>query len=814
MTQHLYKNLVAITLISFSTASAFAAVKGIDIIGRITDTQDKSLDFVNVSLLRANDSTLIKTVITNEKGEFILKDIPRGSYKLLLTQIGMKKHLSATVNVTEEKTSLDLGAIKMETEQKELVAVTVTAKKPLIERQGDKLVVNVSASSVATGATALEVLQRAPGVSIDKDDNIALRGKQGVLIMLDGKPTYLSATDLSNLLRNMQSNEIDAIEIITNPSARYEAEGKSGIINIRLKKNKNYGTNGSFNNTLGYSGYKKAGTGLTLNNRSKHFNLFGNYNYNNNKGYREMNINRTNNNNGTIIKFEQANQGRRYWYNHNFKVGADYFINDNHTIGTTLNGYFNTWNEDLYNETLIKSSVGKLDSSVLSNNTSQSQYNNLTYNLNYKGKLDSLGREISVDLDYSRNRSDDRMSYNNRYIYSQSDRIIQELLDSKTPSRIDIYAVKLDYVHPFSKTLKLEAGYKSSWVSTNNNFQFTQFIGNNWVNDPLRSNHFLYKENINAGYLIAKKEIAKWQLQVGLRAEQTNSNGNLVTTGQKVKRHYLDFFPSASVNFTANEDNTFGLNYSRRITRPSYDALNPFEFFLDKYTYNKGNPFLKPEYTNNIELSYTLRKKYNLSLGYTRTTDGITQVLLPNQAKAALYQTNENLAEQTTYSLNISAPVSFTKWWNSNTNITVFQNNFDSPNLNGVILDNKQTSVQVYHNEVIKMGNIAELEISGNYQSRMVYGTFLIKPMYRIDLGLSKNMLDKKLNIKIALNDVFKSQISKITSAYPGLDYNLVQRSDSRVGRLSITYRFGNNNVKPAKNRATAIDSENNRLKQ
>lgn len=790
------------------------AAEGTDIGGKVLDTQNKPLDYVTVSLLRLKDSTLLKTAVSDAKGAFSFKGIAPGEYSVVLSQIGMKRFTSKPVLVATGQSFLDLGTMVMEPENNHLRAVTVTAQKPLIERKGDKLIVNVSASSVSAGSTALEVLQRAPGVSLDKDDNISLRGKQGVLVMLDGKPTYMSAADLTNMLRNMQSNEIEALEIIANPSARYEAEGKSGIINIRLKKNKNFGTNGTLTAGGAYSGFRKLNGGLSLNNRSKGLNLFGNYNFGDSESEQLMDIDRVNDYAGIRSIFRQTTRGGRSRRNHNFKVGADWSLNKNHTLGLLVNGYFNRSEEHDANTTLISSTQGVLDSTVNTLNTGRSKYRNMSYNVNYRGKLDSSGRELNIDLDYSNNYSSEHTIYDNVYSYIASNTEVKELLRSLTPAHIDIYAVKADYVHPFGKAFKLEAGYKSSWVRTDNDFQFSRYMNNDWQNESGRSNHFVYDENVNAAYLSFRTEMKKWNLQAGLRMEQTNSRGHMITTGQVVKRHYLDFFPSAAINYEANEKNSFSFSYSRRITRPEYDALNPFEYFIDKYTFNRGNPFLNPEYTNTFDLSYTFLKKYILSAGFSRTTDGITEVLLADAEKSALFQTRENLSEQLSYSLNLSLPLSFTKWWSGNTNINLFRNQFKSPDLNGQALDNDQTSLQLFSTQNFTLNKTASLELSGEYQTRVVYGAFMIKPRYAVDLGLNKSFLNKKLNLKMAMVDIFKTRYGKISSAYPGLDYSVFQRRDSRMLRMSLTYKFGSNEVKPSRNRATGLEAEAGRIKR
>jgi len=793
--------------------TAQTSIPGSEIDGFVKDGSQKPVDYATVSLIRVADSVSVKTVMTDEKGKFSFKNIPRSEYQVAVNQIGHSKYLSEKLKIDEKQPIQHLQSVTLSADSKQLKEVSITVQKPAIERKGDKLIVNVENSSVSAGSTALEVLQRAPGVTLDKDDNVALQGRQGVLVMIDGKPTYLSSADLANMLRNMQSNEIESIEIINNPSARYEAEGKSGIINIKLKKNKNYGTNGTFTLGSGYSSKRKSNTGITLNNRNEKLNIFGNYNYNNSKGEQHMQIDRVNAGQSASAIFNQTGNADRFWYNNNFKVGADLFLNKNNTIGGLVTGYINQWSEVYNNGTLIRSMQGSLDSSLSSQNNSRSNYNNLSYNLNFKSVLDTAGRELTVDLDYANNSSKNRMMYDNVYSYTSANQQVNELLRNLTPSNIDIYSMKADYSHPLAKSFKLEAGFKFSWVKTDNDYQATRFENQGWANDPLRSNHFIYDESVRAGYVNFRKEFKKANVQIGVRAEQTASKGNLVTTGQVVERDYLDFFPSAAVNYTFNENNSMGLTYSRRITRPAYDNLNPFEYFLDRYTYSQGNPFLNPEYTNTYELSYTLLKKYNASLSYTRTTDVMTEVLLPDPAKSALYQTNANLAEQISYSLNISAPVTYTKWWNSNTNLTVFNNQFKSPNLNGQVLDNNQTAFQVFHSENFTLNSSTSLELSGNYQSRLIYGTFLVQPQYSVDFGLSKALMAKKVNLKLAVNDIFDTRDSRISSAYPGLEYQLHQKRDTRTVRLTLSYKFGNNQLKESRRRSTGLDSEAGRIK-
>ncbi|MCX2431843.1 outer membrane beta-barrel protein [Pedobacter sp. GR22-10] len=780
--------------------------------GIILNEQKKPVDYATVVLYKAADSSIVKTSFTDQNGVFGFNVSAKGTYFYKASNMGYKTFKSKTITLTDENQKVDFGSAQLVSSTQDLKEVSIAVTKPLIERKMDKVVMNVSGSSIMTGSTALEVLQKAPGVSVDQNDNISMQGKQGVLIQLDGKQTYMSSADVANLLRNMQSSEIETIELITNPSSKYDAAGNSGIINIKTKKNKAGGTNGSLNATAGYGKNFRGNTGLNLNHRTKKLNLFGNYNYG--KTTRENIITIDRISNGTPdTYFMQAGSSLRKQQNNNFKTGLDYFINKNNTIGVLVNGYFNHGTEASKNNTLIGPSFQKVDSTLASNSLQTNKYNNISYNLNYKSILDTAGSEISADFDYSKYNGNDGSAYENDYMFANGNRIRPvNYTRNGTPSKIDIKTFKIDYNVSLSKTIKLEAGLKSSWVKTDNDLQAEELVNNIWQNDVRRSNQFVYDENVNAAYTNINKQFKNTSIQLGLRVEQTNSKGNLVTTNTIVERDYFDFFPTLFVQQTLSKNNQLGFSYSRRIDRPSYDALNPFVYYLDQYTYNKGNPFLKPQYTNNMELSYTFMQKYMLSVGYSRTNDVITEVLLPDSAQKALFQTNENLAKNTSYNANLNIPVQVAKWWSMNNNLNVFYLSFEAPDLAGVALKTGKTSFQFksQQNFIIASGLTAEL--NGSYESPLDYGTLRIKSRYSIDAGLSKSFLDKKASLKLALSDIFNTYKNDISSAYPGLKYEVHQKNESQIGRISFTYRFGKE-IKPARRRSTGSEDEQNRMK-
>lgn len=784
-----------------------------NITGIILDENKKPADYVTVVLFKAADSSIVKTAFTDQTGAFGFAVNTKGNYFYKASSMGYKT-LKSKVATLDDSQKIDFGSAQLSAASQSLKEVTVAANVPLVERKMDRTVMNVASSSIASGSTALELLQKAPGVNVDQNDNISMQGKQGVLIQIDGKQTYMSSGDVANLLRGMQSSEIETIELITNPSAKYDAAGNSGIINIKTKKNKGGGTNGSLIGAFGRGTKFRSSAGGSINHRTKSLNLFGNYNFYQRDRETFMEIDRIATVSPSNRYFSQRSDFSKRNHGQNFKAGIDYFINKNNTIGVLVTGYDGSNKEFSVNRTRIGGSFAQQDSSVLANNIIRNKYNNFSYNLNYKSVLDSAGQELTIDLDYGRYKGNDDADYVSDYFFNNGSLIRPTVITRNiTPSVINIKAFKIDYALPLKKQMKLEAGLKSSWVTTDNNLIAEQFLNNNWQNNKLLSNQFVYDENVNAAYVNFNKQFKKTSIQLGLRAEQTTSKGNSITTNKVIEREYLNFFPSVFVNQTLDKNNDISLSYSRRIDRPSYDALNPFVYFLDQYTYSQGNPFLNPQYTNNFEFTYLLKKKYSVTLNYSRTIDVITEVILPDNEKQALYQTNQNIATQNAYSMVINVPVSLTKWWSSNNNLNLFHIGFKAPDIAGQKLDNKSTSFQFksQHSFKIQPGLSAELNFS--YDSPVTFGVMEIGTRHGFDAGVSKSLLNKKASLKLAANDIFNTQINNINSAFPGLYYTLYGVNDRQYVSLTFTYRFGKNEIKPARNRSTGLEAEQGRMK-
>ena len=800
---------VILSIFFFSRVNA-QTISG-KISGLLIDEKEKPVSGTIV-LKNLSDTIFIKRVSSNDKGRFSFENLPNGTYSVSINAIGFKT-VYEKIEIISKTFSID-KIFKMVTESNDLGSISISGRKPLIERLSDKTIMNVENSLVATGNTALEVLAKMPGISVNQDGVISVRGKSGVNVLIDGKSTFLSNEQLATRLKSMNSNELKSIELITNPSAKYDAEGNAGIINIKLKKNSAFGTNGNVDLGFGYGKNPKSDAGISLNHRNKNFNIFGNFANNNNKYQEDLNINRITNDGISDTYFSQYNTQIRSSHNNNYKLGLEYFLNEKNTIGFLTTGYFNNGHDSSNGVTDVGTSFTKIDSSIVADNPSTNKYRNQAYNLNYKSVIDTLGQEFSVDLDYAQYRSEEYTVYNNYFSDASGNQYKSPLtFRNLTPSLIKIKAAKVDYSLPLNPKTKFDFGLKSSWVSTDNDFRFENLVASQWQNDLTRSNRFIYDENINAAYVNFKQDFKSISVEVGLRTEQTNSKGNSVSEQKVVKRSYFDFFPSFSVNQTLSENNQLGFSYSRRIDRPDYKSLNPFVYFVDLYTFSQGNPFLNPQYTNAFQLSYNYKKELNISLGYSITNNLIIDVLLPDDTKKSLYQTVQNLDKQFSYDLTIGYPTTITKFWSMDNTVTSTYNQIKSANLGGLDYDRKKVNFTLNSSHNFTITPSTSAEISGEFVSAQIYGTYAIKPYYGIDFGLKKSFVDKRLNLKFAINDILNSRIGRISSALSSLNYSLSQKQETRIFRLSLNYSFGSSAIKAMRERKTSVTDEEGRIK-
>ncbi len=790
--------------------------------GKVTDGGDqKIIDAATVSLLKGTDSSLIKISLTDKEGNFSFDGLSDGKYYLMATSIGHLKVYSPLIKIKNGET-VSAGVLELENNVKKLSEVTVSAtiKKPFIERKIDRTIINVDASVTNAGTTALEVLEKSPGVTVDKDGNISLKGKQGVMIMMDGKPAYLSGQELANLLKNMPSSAIDQIEIMTNPSAKYDAAGNSGVINIKTKKNKMKGLNGSLSATLIQSKFTRTNNSLNLNYRTGKVNIFGNYGYSYWQGYNDLTLKRKFRNFSTKeieTIFDQSSLMNHNSTYQNLKVGMDFYASKKTTLGVVFSGYVNPGNNDGDNTTLLKNANNQTDSILQAVSSQKRRSNNFSANFNMRHEFDTTGKEFTVDMDYLTYYQTSDQLFDNSFLYPDYSPIRPtSQLIGKLPATVNIYSAKTDFTFPLKKSAKLEAGLKSSYVTTDNDALYQNRIATGYETDEGKTNHFIYKENINAAYLNYSRQIKKWGWQLGLRAENTNAKGHQVGNSTRpdslFTKNYVNLFPTAYVSFQADKKNNFSLNYGRRIDRPAYQDLNPFYYFLDEYTYEVGNTLLQPQFTDNIELSHTYNGFLTTTVNYSKTSNAISDVLRQISSERKTFQTKDNIASKTNYGLAVSANFPVTKFFSTNIYSNVVHDNYRG-DLNGAYLDVNNITFFSNVNTQFKFKKGWSAELSGFYRSKGIEGQIVINPMWRMDAGVAKQVLKNKGTVKLSVRDIFKSQSFSGYVQYQDIDVFIKNTRDSRAASLTFSYRFG----KPIKNqqrrRTGGASDEQNRVK-
>jgi iron complex outermembrane receptor protein len=777
------------------TGRVFAqpAVTGKMIVPVVTNKQ-VPIPHATVQLLRVKDSSLIGTRITDTSGMAIFENMPDGEY---LCRASMVNHITqyTTVQVQRHQHG-QLPAIVLQPANNTLKEVTVSGRKPFIQHTADKTIVHVEASITSAGATVMEVLEKSPGIAIDRDGNISLKGRANVLVLIDGKPTYVSGADLASLLTGMSASNVDQIEIMDNPPAKYDAAGNAGIINIKTKKNKQHGFNGNLVSSYGQGRFPKTNNSLLLNYRTGKWNLFMNYTLNAGSNFMTMYALRTYfepDNKTVSSRLQQPTYFTNKAFTNTLKVGVDYSLSAKTTLGITLNGFRLSRSGQGTATAEWLNTTGGTDSVITSNSRSSANWKNGGINLNLRHVF-SAKQELTADLDILGYRISSYQFFLNNLNTPGG---YEESIQGDLPSRIRILSAKADYTQHIGEKMKVEAGWKSSRVSTNNLAEYYFRHNNNWQPDLGKTNHFLYTENIHAAYANAEQQLKRFTIQGGLRFEHTAYDatqlGNAARKDSSFSRRYNSLFPTAYITYKADSINSFTFSAGRRIDRPAFQKLNPFVFVINKYTNQQGNPFFKPQYTWNLEVSHQFKDLLVTSVSYSRTRDYFSQIFLADTSGMIIY-TEGNLGRMQHFGLSASVQAAPLPWWSFTAQADLNHKKIEGFLWQAYTASITQLSLNITNQFRFNKGWTAEL--SGYYITKSQQDLQeVLDPTGQVSAGISKQLWKNKVTAKLNARDLFYTQRMQGLTHFQYTNEFFTLKRDSRVVTLSFTWRFG----KPAK---------------
>lgn len=785
----LYSYFAFFLAILFQSFTLYAQQQQPIVTGKVLNEDHKAQTNVSIYLMSAKANAVIKTTVTDEDGKYTFTLVPAGEFVVQASAVGFETARSNALQV--KTTAVQVEAITLKVMTNTISPLSVEARIPSLQQKDGKLILNVENSTLAVGNNALDIVQRAPGVSVDKDNNLQLMGQQGVKVTIDGRQTYMSGEQLASFLKSMDGSQIKSVEVGTSRNARDDAEGAVGSINIVLKKNKLEGFNGAFLASAGHGKDVRGNSSINLNYKRNNTTLFGNYAYTQDKRVTELSVLRNVYSPKGDRIFDQTGELFDNTKSQNYKVGIEQRTSPRNVMLLQFSGGNSRERESNASTTNIGSQAVATDSILNTKSNTYSPFNRYSLNFNNEFKIDTVGTKLVLDLDWSAIRNDSKIDYNYRTMFPDSSLIYPDEIErTQMPVKIDIYVAKLDYERMLGKA-KLELGAKYSQVRSDNNLQFDHWINEQWQEYEGRPNHFMYKEQISAAYADYSRAFGKLSMKLGARGEYTVSDGNSLTLNNRVKRDYFNLFPSASFGYTFNENNILSLSYARKVSRPNYKHLNPFEYFIDKFTSQRGNAYLNPQYTDGITLNYTLHKMFNISLGTDITNDAMVESLGQDEETGKAWVTRENLGKTLTSYVNLNAPFRIGKVWTMNNNFTGIYMHFKGP-IAGSVLDVGSFFLQARSNHNFRLSKTFSTELSVNYNSPFLYNVYKIHTRWGADIGASYNFKDQRSSLKLAATDIFKTQKNNLTTDYAEFNSTIKQYNDNRVIRLSYTYKFGN----------------------
>lgn len=779
--------------------------------GVVQDNRGKPLSFANVLLVKSSDSSYVKGSLSAENGNYFIENVKTGKYQIVATAVGFNKTKSFIFEVLATEKVLIIPPIIATESSRQLNEVAVIAKKPLFEQQIDKLVINVENSITSAGGTALDILQRSPGVSVNQQDNsLSMSGKTGVLVMINGKLSRLPTAAVVQMLGGMASDNIEKIELITNPSAKYDAEGDAGLINIVLKKNKNFGTNGSYSLSGGYGFTPKATAALNLNHRTDKLSLFGDYSYVYEATNSDFDIDRT-----VLIqkipnRYLTISPRNAVRISNNVKIGLDLAVSKKTTMGVLFSGFIIDWDMNAVNNTRVEvagqtTTLTKMDLHELN------IWKNYAANYNLKHII-SKTQELSFDVDYLFFQNSNPTNFNNQYNYISEGNKTTDQIDITKKTPITIWVARADYGQNFGKNSRIEIGLKGNFSSLTNTVKVQRLVQNVWQTDARLSNNYDLNDDIGAGYVNFNTKLsAKTKLQAGLRTEYTHTELGEPAKDPIINRKYWNLFPTLFLSKDIDKNNSYQISYGRRITRPTYDRLAPFVSFNDPYSFIQGNITLKPTISDALQFGY----KYKSNFLFTLRFSSDKNVISGNQARVdttdnKTYLTPINLDLVNTVALVASFPLTLTRWWQMQNNLTGVYQQIETQ-YEGVGINNKLWNGQFFSSNTFILPNGFSAELTANYQSAIFGGIAKQRAFGQVSLGFQKKFQREKGTLRLNINDLFWNNIRVLDFNVPALNIDqhyTLRFTEPRVVRLTYSRNFGNTNVKAANQRVNSEEEK------
>lgn len=761
------------------------------ITGKVKEAKDNApLAYATVHLHRVKDSASVAVVTTKESGNFTIH-APAGNYYALVEFIGFQPYLSSVIGLSAGSSPFNLGEIQLVSSTKTLEEVLIRAEKSTMEMALDKKIFNVGKDLANAGGTAADILSNIPSVSVDVEGNVSLRGSSSVRILIDGKPSGLVSIKGGSGLQQLQGSLVDRVEIITNPSARYEAEGMGGIINIVLKKEKKQGLNGSFDVTAGYP--DNFGLAANVNYRHRDFNFFVNYSasYRNAPGINEL-YQELYRNDSVFISTKNMEHHLKGMYN-NARAGLDYYFDDRNILTAAYTYRISKGKRvsDIFYRD-YQTTIHNLTGTTHRTQDESETEPNSEYALSYKRSFLRKGQELTADIRYLDNweNSDQyfgQQSYKPDGSHSDIPYILQRSLNDETEKQ---YLTQIDYTHPFGEKGKFETGLRSSFRNMTNNYSVTQQdAGGAWFELPGLTNNFLYKENINALYAIIGNKVKKISYQLGVRGELTDVTTTLKQTGEVNPRRYLNLFPSAHFTYDLPDGHAIQVSYSRRVRRPLYNDLSPFMTYSDNRNYYSGNPDLDPEFTHSFEIGhikYLDKASVSSSIYYRNTRGKILYVRTVNDQGNSI-TLPQNLATENAFGAEFTGSYSAFTWWKTDASVNFFRARTNGSNLAEDLSSDTYGWLFRLLSRATVWKNL-DIQIRGNYESPQQTPQGRRKSLVSADLAFSKDLLKDKATLTLNILDVFNSR--RYRSIMEGANFYTESMSQGRLRQTNVTFNY------------------------